>query len=87
MPSAKVAPAFIDDLSYSDTEYQPAINPKVFNAIKDERKAVKEVDGGTKAFDKFENISSSGEEIGDTKLVGNLKTVPRQKSRSGAQLR
>ena len=74
--SAKIAPAFIDDLAYSDREYQPAINPDVFKAIKGERKAVEEVDGGTKAFDKFENISSSGDDIGDTKLVGDLRNVP-----------
>ena len=74
--SAKTAPAFIDDLAYSDREYQPAINPDVFKAIKGERKAVEEVDGGTKAFDKFENISSSGDDIGDTKLVGDLRNVP-----------
>lgn len=74
--SAKIAPAFIDDLAYSDREYQPAINPDVFKAIKGERKAIEEVDGGTKAFDKFENISSSGNDIGATKPVGNLKNVP-----------
>lgn len=77
--TAKTAPAFIDDLAYSDKEYQPAINPDVFKAIKGERKAVEEVDGGTRPFDKFENISSSGDDIGDTKLVGNLKNVPPKK--------
>ena len=74
--SAKTAPAFIDDLAYSDRKYQPAIDPDVFKAIKGERKAIEEVDGGTRPFDKFENISSSGDDIGDTKLVGNLKNVP-----------
>ena len=74
--SAKTAPAFIDDLAYSDREYQPAINPDVFKAIKGERKAIEEVDGGTRPFDKFENISSSGDDIGDTKLIGDLKKVP-----------
>ncbi len=74
--SAKIAPAFIDDLANSDREYQPAINPDVFKAIKGERKAIEEVDGGTRAFDKFENISSSGNDIGATKPVGNLKNVP-----------
>lgn len=73
--SAKTAPAFIDDPSYGQTEYKPTINPDVFNAIKDERKIVSDVDGGTKAFDKFEAISSSGDEIGETKLVGDLKNV------------
>ena len=75
--SAKIAPAFIDDLSYGDTEYQPAINPDVFKAIKGERKVVTEADGGTRPFDgNFDNISSSGGDIGDTKLVGDLKNVP-----------
>lgn len=73
--SAKTAPAFIDDLANSDREYRPAINPDVFKAIKGERKAIEEVDGGTKAFDKFENISSSGNNIDATKPVGNLKNV------------
>lgn len=73
--SAKTAPAFIDDLSYSDAKYKPAINADVFNAIKGERKVVTEVDGGTRPFDKFDDISSSGGDIGDTKLVGNLKNV------------
>lgn len=74
--SAKTAPAFIDDLAYSDRKYQPAIDPDVFKAIKGERKAIEEVDGGTRPFDKFENISSSGDDIGDTKLVGDLRNVP-----------
>ena len=74
--SAKTAPAFIDDLAYSDRKYQPAIDPDVFKAIKGERKAIEEVDGGTRPFDKFENISSSGDDIGDTKLVGDLRSVP-----------
>lgn len=75
--TAKVAPAFMDDIA-DHTEYRPAIDPSVFNAIKDERKAVSDVDGGTKAFDRFENISSSGDEIGSTKLVGNLNPPARQ---------
>ena len=74
--SAKTAPAFIDDLAYSDRKYQPAIDPDVFKAIKGERKAIEEVDGGTRPFDKFENMSSSGDDIGDTKLVGDLRNVP-----------
>ena len=74
--SAKTAPAFIDDLAYSDRKYQPAIDPDVFKAIKGERKVIEEVDGGTRPFDKFENISSSGDDIGDTKLVGDLRNVP-----------
>lgn len=75
--SAKTAPAFIDDLSYNDTDYNPTINPDVFNAIKGERKVKPEADGGTRPFDsKVDNTSGSGDDIGDTKLVGNLKKVP-----------
>lgn len=74
--SAKVAPAFVDDIVLGDEEYKPAINSDVFNAIKEERKVVADADGGTKSFSKFENISSYGDEdIGDTKLVGDLKNI------------
>ncbi|MBR1534916.1 MAG: hypothetical protein IJ639_11150 [Ruminococcus sp.] len=71
--SAKVAPAFVDDIVLGDEEYKPAINSDIFNAIKEERKVVADADGGTKSFSRFENISSSGDDIGDTKLVGDLK--------------
>ena len=74
--SAKVAPAFVDDVVFGDEEYKPAINSDVFNAIKEERRAVADVSGGTKAFDKFETISSTvNEDIGETKPVGNLRNV------------
>ena len=74
--SAKVAPAFVDDIVLGDDEYKPAINSEIFNAIKEERKAVADTDGGTKSFDKFENISSSGpDDSGDTKLIGDIKRV------------
>lgn len=68
--SAKVAPAFAED----DDEYRPSINTDVFNAIKEERRIIEETDGGTKSFDRFENISSSAD-IGSTKPVGNLKDI------------
>lgn len=73
--SSKVTPAFVDDIVLGDEEYKPAIDSDIFNAIKEERKVAADTDGGTKAFDKFENISSSGEDIGETKLVGNIKSV------------
>ncbi len=67
--SAKVAPAFVDD-----DDYKPVINADVFNAIKGERKIVEETDGGTKSFDRFENISSSAD-ISSTRPVENLKSI------------
>ncbi len=74
--SAKVVPTFVDDVILGDEDYKPAINSDVFNAIKGERKVVGETDGGTKSFDKFENISSN-KNIGNTMPVGNLKDIPR----------
>ena len=74
--SAKVTPAFVDDIVLGDDDYKPAIDTDIFNAIKEERKVVADTDGGTKAFDKFENISSSGKDIEETKLVGNIRNVP-----------
>lgn len=73
--SAKVAPSFVDDIVLGDEEYKPAINSDIFNAIKEDRRVVADTDGGTKAFDKFENISSSGSNIGSTRMVGNLKNI------------
>lgn len=72
--SAKVAPAFVDDIVLGDKEYKPVINTDVFNAIKEERKIAEDTDGGTKSFDRFENISSSGDN-GATRPVGNLKDI------------
>lgn len=57
--ASKVVPTFVDDVVLEDDNYKPNISQDVFNAIKEERKVVAETDGGTKAFDKFENISSS----------------------------
>ena len=74
--SAKVTPAFVDDIVLGDEEYKTEINSDIFNAIKEERKVVAEVDGGTKSFDKFENISSSAmDDIDGTKPVINLKNI------------
>lgn len=72
--TAKVAPAFVDDIVLGDSDYKPSINSDVFNAIKEERKIIEDTDGGTKAFDKFENISSSGD-FGDTRPVASLKNI------------
>ena len=73
--SAKVIPTFVDDVILGDDDYKPAINSDIFNAIKEERKVVGETDGGTKSFDRFENISSR-KTSGDTMPVGNLKDIP-----------
>lgn len=72
--TAKVVPAFVDDVVLADDDYKPAINSDVFNAIKEERKVVAESGGGTKSFEKFENISSSAE-LGATRPVENLKEI------------
>lgn len=74
--SAKVVPAFVDDVVLGDNDIKPMIDSDVFNAIKEERKIVGETDGGTKSFDKFENISSN-KNIGDTMPVSNLKDIPK----------
>lgn len=73
--SAKVIPTFVDDVILGNDDYKPAINSDIFNAIKEERKVVGETDGGTKSFDRFENISSR-KTSGDTMPVGNLKDIP-----------
>lgn len=72
--TAKVVPAFVDDIVLGDEDYKPAIDSAVFSAIKEERRVVAETDGGTKSFDRFENISSSGAS-GDTMPVKNLKNI------------
>jgi hypothetical protein len=81
--SANVAPAFMDDIGMGGEDYTPSINSDVFNAIKEERKVVSDSEGGTRSFDRFETINSSNnsDDIGSTKLVGNLKHI----SSSGEQ--
>ncbi len=81
--SANVAPAFMDDIGLGGEEYKSSINSDVFNAIKEERKVVSDSEGGTRSFDRFETINSSNnsDDIGSTKLVGNLKHI----SSSGEQ--
>ena len=82
--TSKVVPAFVDDIVLGDDEYKPAIDADVFKAIKEERRVVADTDGGTKSFDRFENISSSGE-LGDTMPVSNLKDVPVREKTSAAE--
>ena len=83
--SAKVAPAFMDDLGMSGEEFKPSINSEIFNAIKEERRVVSDSEGGTRSFDRFDTISSNndGGDIGSTKLVGNLKSISPSNSRDG----
>lgn len=83
--SKAVAPSFVDDIVLGDDDYKPAINSDIFNAIKEDRKIAEETDGGTKSFDRFENISS-GENIGNTRPVGNLKNIGKN-SGAGADSR
>ena len=75
--TAKVVPTFVDDVILGDDDYKPSINSDIFNAIKEERKVVGETDGGTKSFDRFENISSSNTSS-DTMPVGSLKDIPKK---------
>lgn len=77
--TSKVVPAFVDDIVLGDDEYKPAIDADVFAAIKEERKAVADTDGGTKSFDRFENISSSAA-AGHTVPVADLRDVPVRES-------
>lgn len=71
--TSKVVPAFVDDIVLEDDDYKPNINADVFNAIKEERKIVSEDGGSTKAFDKFENISSRASS--DTMRVSDIKKI------------
>ena len=59
----------------ADPDPTMASSAKVAPAfIKGERKVAEDTDGGTKSFDRFENISSSGDK-GATRPVGNLKDI------------
>ena len=71
--TSKVVPAFVDDIVLEDEEYKPNINADVFNAIKEERKIVSDTDGSTRAFDKFENISSRASS--DTVMVDDIRDI------------
>ncbi len=72
--ASKVVPTFVDDVILEDEDYKPNISADVFNAIKEERKIVAETDGGTRAFDKFENISSS-QPLDATRPVENIRNI------------
>lgn len=74
--SAKVVPAFVDELVLGDDDYKPAIDSDIFNSIKEERRVIADTDGGTRSFDKFENISSSAR-VGDTMQVDSLGDIPK----------
>ncbi len=77
--TAPVAPAFMDE-----EDFRPVIDPNVFNAIKEERRAIENIDGGTKSFDRFENISSS-DSMGHTRPVGDLKSIGKKPETSGGR--
>ena len=77
--TSKVVPAFVDDIVLDDEEYKPNIDASVFNAIKEERRVVSETEGGTRAFDKFENISSKKPKDA-TMAVSDIKSVSVNKS-------
>lgn len=76
--ASKVVPTFVDNVVLQDEDYKPNISEDVFNAIKEERKAVATTDGGTRAFDMYENISST--EVTDATMpVNNLKDIKSDK--------
>lgn len=81
--TSKVVPAFVDDIVLGDDEYKPAIDAGVFAAIKEERRVATDTDGGTRSFDRFENISSSGVS-GDTVPVSDLSDLSTRDSDSGS---
>lgn len=69
-------PAFVDDIVLEDDNYKPVIDSSVFNSIKEERRVVAETDGGTRSFDRFENISSSGA-TDHTVQVDSISDIPK----------
>ena len=74
--TATAVPAFVDDLVLEDDNYKPVIDSDVFNSIKEERRAIAETDGGTRSFDRFENISSTAT-IGRTMQVDSISDIPK----------
>ena len=74
--AAKAVPAFVDDIVLEDENYKPVIDSNVFNSIKEERRVIAETDGGTRSFDKFENISSSAA-MGHTMQVDSISDIPK----------
>ena len=77
--TSKVVPAFVDDIVLEDEEYKPNIDADVFKAIKKERKNLSDSGGSTKAFDKFENISSK--KSSDTMMVDDIKDIGRKEEK------
>lgn len=77
--TSKVVPAFVDDIVLEDDDYKPNINADVFNAIKEERKIVSDAGGSTKAFDKFENISSRASSA--TMMVDDIKDIGKKEEK------
>ena len=74
--SAAAVPAFVDDPVLEDDHYKPVIDSDVFNSIKEERRAIAETDGGTRSFDRFENISSTAS-IDRTMQVDSISDIPK----------
>ena len=72
--ASKVTPTFIDDVIIEDEEYKPTIDADVFNTIKNDRKAVSEVDGGTKPITSYEELSSNNVEE-KTMPVKNIEDI------------
>ena len=79
--TSRVVPTFVDDVVLTDDD-KPVINADVFNAIKEERKIKEESSSGsTKAFSKFDNISSQ-KHLDATMPVKNLKDINKADSTS-----
>lgn len=83
--SAKTVPAFVDDIVLEDDDYKPVIDSDVFNSIKEERRVIADTDGGTRSFDKFENISSSAGRDHTMKVdrIGDIPKKPDEAPASG----
>ncbi len=71
--TSRVVPAFVDDVVLDD-EYKPKIDASLFESIKKERQSISQTDSDTKAFNGFENISSS-KPTEKTMPVADLKKV------------
>ena len=83
--TAKAVPAFVDDIVLEDENYKPVIDSDIFNSIKEERRVVADTDGGTRSFDKFENISSSAG-LGRTMQVDSLADLSKNSDPSSAAI-
>lgn len=82
--TSRVIPTFVDDVVLTDDD-KPVINADVFNAIKEERKIKEDSSSGsTKAFSKFDNISSQ-KNLDATMPVRNLKDINKADSASATE--